>query len=63
MARPAEVLYQRGGEGIIQFAGQQIPALAIRADRPRGRQSREEARAYESVTMVGLGGCPRGLRC
>jgi len=27
MARPAEVLYQRGGEGIIMFAGQRIPAL------------------------------------
>jgi hypothetical protein len=36
MARPAEVLYQRGGEGIIIFAGQRTPALAIRADRLKG---------------------------
>jgi hypothetical protein len=35
MARPAEVLYQRGGEGIIMFAGQRMPALAIRAERLR----------------------------
>lgn len=35
MARPAEVLYQRGGEGIIMFAGQRTPALAIRAERLR----------------------------
>ena len=32
MAQPAKVLHQKGGTGFIVFAGQQVPALAIRAD-------------------------------
>ena len=36
MAQPARVLHQQGGSGPIVFAGQQVPALAIRADALRG---------------------------
>ena len=32
MAQPARVLYQCGGSGVVQFAGQSVPAVAIRAD-------------------------------
>ncbi len=32
MARPAQVLFQSGGRGVIVFAGQSQPAAAIRAD-------------------------------
>jgi len=32
MAKPAAVLHQAGGTGVIVFAGQEIPAVAIRAD-------------------------------
>jgi len=32
MAKPAVVLYQVGGTGVIVFAGQKLPAAAIRAD-------------------------------
>ena len=32
MAKPAAVLHQVGGTGVIVFDGQEIPAAAIRAD-------------------------------
>lgn len=32
MAEHARVLFQRGGHGAIVFAGQPLPALALRAD-------------------------------
>ena len=32
MAKPAAVLHQAGGTGVIVFDGQEIPAAAIRAD-------------------------------
>ena len=32
MAKPATVLHQAGGTGVIVFAGQEVPAAAIRAD-------------------------------
>ena len=35
MAMTPEVLFQRGGHGAIVFAGQSVPALAIRADELR----------------------------
>lgn len=32
MATPAQVLFQSGGTGVIVFAGQSLPAFALRAD-------------------------------
>jgi hypothetical protein len=32
MAQPAQVLFQSGGSGFVVFAGQSVPAAAIRAD-------------------------------
>ena len=32
MPKPAEVLFQKGGSGVILFVGQTVPAAAIRAD-------------------------------
>jgi hypothetical protein len=35
MAQPAQVLFQSGGSGFVVFAGQSVPAAAIRADELR----------------------------